>query len=273
VVTTRGAVTRKNPLPLPPGCGYLLRTVIRVTGLTKAFGPTIALSDVSFELKAGEAVGLLGRNGAGKTTTMRILTGYFPPTDGRAEVCGHDVFEEPIAVKQRVGYLPESPPVYPDMSVASYLRFCGRLRRMTEAEIDRRLVPVLGRCGLDAVAHRLIGHLSRGYRQRVGLAQALVHDPDVLILDEPTAALDPGQIAEIRGLIRELVAEVRPGAANPRRTIILSTHRLEDVAATCGRALIVSRGRLVADEVLGDATAAADLERRFLEVTRGEESR
>lgn len=262
----------QNPLPLSSPSGYLLRTVIRVTGLTKAFGPTVALSDVSFELRAGEAVGLLGRNGAGKTTAMRILTGYFPPTEGRVEVCGHDVFEEPIAVKKRVGYLPESPPVYSEMSVASYLRFCGRLRRMSEDEIDRRLVPVLDRCGLGSVAHRLIGHLSRGFRQRVGLAQALVHEPDVLILDEPTAALDPGQIAEIRALIRELVAEQRPDAGGARRTVILSTHRLEDVAATCGRALIISRGRLVADERLTATTAVADLERRFLDVTKGEES-
>ena len=244
--------------------------MIRVTGLTKAFGPTIALSDVSFELKAGEAVGLLGRNGAGKTTTMRILTGYFPPTEGRVEVAGHDVLDEPMAVKARVGYLPEAPPVYRDMTVLAFLRFCGRLRRMSSADIERRLPDVLQRCGITAVAHRLIDHLSRGYRQRVGLAQALVHDPDVLILDEPTASLDPGQIAEIRDLIRELVAEERPQGGG--RTVILSTHRLEDVAATCRRALIISRGRLVADEALSPGAPAGELERRFLEITKGEES-
>ena len=245
--------------------------MIRVTGLTKAFGPTVALRDVSFELKAGEAVGLLGRNGAGKTTTMRILTGYFPPTAGRVEVAGHDVLDEPLAVKARVGYLPEAPPVYRDMTVAAYLRFCGRLRGMPSRDIEARLVPVLERCGLTPVAHRLIDHLSRGYRQRVGLAQALVHDPDVLILDEPTASLDPGQIAEIRSLIRELVAETREGGS--RRTVILSTHRLEDVAATCGRALIISRGRLVADETLSADAPAGELEKRFLELTHGEESK
>ncbi len=246
--------------------------MIRVAGLSKAFGPTLALSDVSFELQAGEAVGLLGRNGAGKTTTMRVLTGYFPPGAGQVTVAGQDVTTHPLEVKQRLGYLPEAPPVYPEMTVAAYLRFCGRLRGVPHATIAERLPRIADRCGLDSVIGRLIGHLSRGFRQRVGLAQALVHDPDVLILDEPTAALDPGQIAEIRALIRDLVAEERPGSAG-RRTVVLSTHRLEDVVATCGRAIILSRGRVVADEPLVEGVAVAELEQRFLDLTEGEVSR
>ena len=253
--------------------------MISVTGLSKSFGATHALRDVTFRLGAGEVVGLLGRNGAGKTTTMRILTGYFPPSAGTVSVAGHDLMAEPSAAKARVGYLPENPPVYGEMSVASYLRFCAQLRGLRGAVIAARVDEVVSRCGLSEVRGRVIGHLSRGYRQRVGLAQALVHDPDVLILDEPTAALDPGQIHEIRNLIRELSAEEREGssiegaAGATRRTVLLSTHRLEDVVATCHRALIISRGKLVADEPVATSTQAAELEKRFLSLTAGEESR
>ena len=244
--------------------------MISARGLSKTFGTTTALSDVSFDLEAGEVAGLLGRNGAGKTTTLRIVTGYFPPTTGSVLVGGSDMASEPSKAKARIGYLPENPPVYPEMIVASYLRFCARLRGVPQADVEARVDDVVARCGLAEVRARVIGHLSRGYRQRVGIAQALVHDPDVVVLDEPTAALDPGQIHEVRQFIRTLSAEERP-AARSRRTIVLSTHRLEDVAATCQRALILSRGRLVADERLG-ATGAAELEKRFLELTRGEES-
>lgn len=247
--------------------------MISVSGLSKNYGTTVALSDVTFQLGAGEVVGLLGRNGAGKTTTMRILTGYFPPSAGRVSVAGHDIMTEPSAAKARVGYLPESPPVYAEMSVTSYLRFCAQLRGVKGGLVAERVTGAIERCGLSDVRSRIIGHLSRGYRQRVGIAQALVHDPDVLILDEPTAALDPGQIHEIRNLLRELSAEVRPGKATVKRTVLLSTHRLEDVVATCHRAIIISRGRLVADEAVGTSTQAAELEKHFLELTAGEESR
>lgn len=249
--------------------------MISVHGLSKTFGTTTALRDLGFEIGPGEVVGLLGRNGAGKTTTLRIVTGYFPPTTGRVVVAGHDVQDEPEAARARVGYLPENPPVYAEMIVAAYLRFCGRLRGLRGSDaVEDRVSHVVSRCGLSEVRGRIIGHLSRGYRQRVGIAQALVHDPDVLVLDEPTAALDPGQIHEIRQLIRDLSADERPvpGGVPTRRTIILSTHRLEDVAATCRRAIIISRGRLVADEPIASGAEAAALERRFLELTADEES-
>ena len=247
--------------------------MISVQGLSKTFGSTVAVRDVSFELAPGDVVGFLGRNGAGKTTTMRVLTGYFPPTSGTVRVAGHDVFEDPLAVKAHVGYLPETPPLYHEMLVSTYLRFCARLHGLRGKRVEERLEHVLARCGLGSVAGRVIGNLSRGYRQRVGLAQALVHDPDVLVLDEPTTALDPGQIHEIRTLIRELAAEERPGAEGPsRRTVILSTHRLEDVAATCRRVIIVSRGTVALDATLEEATRGATLEQRFLALTADEEA-
>jgi ABC-2 type transport system ATP-binding protein len=244
--------------------------VIKVQGLVKRFGPTVALQDVSFEIGAGEIVGLLGRNGAGKTTTLRVIVGYFPPTEGRVEVAGFDVDENPLEARARIGYLPEHPPLYLDMRVSGYLRFCARLRGMRGKAVEDGLERALVRCGLLEVAGRLIGHLSKGFRQRVGLAQALIHDPDVLVLDEPTAALDPAQIVEIRDVIRDLSKEPRSGGGAQARTVVLSTHRLDDVAATAQRALIISRGRLVADETLRAGAPASDLERRFLEVTRGE---
>jgi ABC-2 type transport system ATP-binding protein len=241
--------------------------VISVSALTKTFGTTRALERVTFRIEPGQVVGLLGRNGAGKTTTMRILTGFFPPTAGTVQVAGHDMLLEPSLAKARIGYLPEHPPVYDEMLVSSYLRFCARLRGVPESRIDEAVTLACERCGLGAVRSRIIGHLSRGYQQRVGLAQALVHDPDVLVLDEPTASLDPGQIHEVRDLLRHLSGEERA----VRRTVLLSTHRLEDVVATCSRVLIISRGVLVADEELEGISG--DLERRFLELTEGEESR
>jgi ABC-2 type transport system ATP-binding protein len=218
---------------------------------------------LSFDVQAGEVVGFLGRNGAGKTTTMRVLTGFFPPSAGTARVAGHDVFEEPLEVKSRIGYLPETPPLYPEMVVASYLGFCARLRGVPRAAISEAVERSIERCGLDEVAGRLCGHLSRGYRQRVGLAQALVHSPEVLVLDEPTTALDPGQIREIRDLINELAT----GDGEDSRTVILSTHRLEDVEATCDRVLVIARGSLVCDESLRELTKDKSLEERFLELT------
>ena len=247
--------------------------MISVSHLQKTFGTTVAVRDVSFSLAPGDVVGFLGRNGAGKTTTMRVLTGYFPPTSGEVRVAGYDVFEEPLAVKARVGYLPEQPPLYPEMIVRTYLRFCAKLKGLRGKRAEERVESVVARCGVDSVQGRIIGNLSRGYRQRVALAQALVHDPDVLVLDEPTTSLDPGQIHEIRSLLRELSAEERPAAGRPsRRTVILSTHRLEDVQATCARVVIISRGTVVLDATLEEATRGASLEERFLALTSDEEA-
>lgn len=237
--------------------------MISVQGLSKSFGATQAVRNLSFDVSPGEVVGFLGRNGAGKTTTMRVLTGFFPPTAGSASVAGFDVFEQPLEVKSRIGYLPETPPLYPEMVVASYLRFCARLQGLARNEIHDAVERVIERCGLEEVAGRLCGNLSRGYRQRVGLAQALVHSPEVLVLDEPTTALDPGQIREIRELINELSG----GEGEDSHTVILSTHRLEDVEATCSRVLIIARGALVCDESLAELTKEKSLEERFLELT------
>jgi ABC-2 type transport system ATP-binding protein len=212
---------------------------------------------------------------------MRILAGYVPPTAGRVRIAGVDALEEPLRAKAVVGYLPEQPPVYPEMIVASYLRFCARLRGLRGEAAERRIDHVLRRCGLADVAGRIIGHLSKGYRQRVGLAQAFVHDPRVVILDEPTAALDPGQIHEVRQLVRGLAcpagqASSPPPTAGPQpdpdggRAVILSTHRLEDVLATCSRVIVIHRGRLVADEPIEAAARGAGLEERFLALTADE---
>jgi ABC-2 type transport system ATP-binding protein len=194
----------------------------------------------------GEIVGFLGPNGAGKTTTMRILTGFLPPTLGKASIAGYDVMENPLEVKKRIGYLPETPPVYPEMEVVEYLDFVARLKGIATAEIPGRIDGVLERCALGHVRHKIIGHLSRGYRQRVGLAQALIHGPDVLILDEPTAGLDPKQIIDVRKLIHALSGE---------HTIILSTHILPEVSGTCSRVLIINEGRLEASDSPENLTA------------------
>ncbi|HET8761532.1 MAG TPA: ATP-binding cassette domain-containing protein [Nitrospiria bacterium] len=211
--------------------------MIQVRDLTKRYGPTTAIDRVGFEVRAGEVLGFLGPNGAGKTTTMRIVTGFVPPTSGSVVVAGYDVLDQPLDAKRRIGYLPETPPVYPELTVLEYLRFTARIkgvpRRAVSAGVDR----VLGQCGLGDVRGRLIGNLSKGYRQRVGLAQALIHDPPVLILDEPTVGLDPKQIIEVRELIRGL------GGAH---TVILSTHILPEVTATCQRVVIINEGRIVA---------------------------
>ena len=211
--------------------------MIEVAGLTKRYGPTLAVSDVSFDVQKGEVLGFLGPNGAGKTTTMRVITGYLPPSEGRVRVAGYDVVEEPREAKRRTGYLPEAPPVYPDMTVVEYLAFVARIKGLPRKEIKTRIGEVSEKCAVTDVQHRQIGKLSKGYRQRVGLAQALIHNPDVLILDEPTAGLDPKQIIETRELIRGLAGQ---------HTIVLSTHILPEVSKTCERVLVINQGRIVA---------------------------
>lgn len=220
--------------------------MIQVENVTKRYGPKTAVRDISFEVDRGEIVGFLGPNGAGKTTTMRILTGFLPPTSGRARVGGFDVLEQPIEVKRRIGYLPETPPLYPEMEVGDYLRFVAGIKGIAKPEIGRRVDSVLERTSSEDVRQTLVGKLSKGYRQRVGLAQALIHNPDVLVLDEPTSGLDPKQIIEVRGLIRDLAGE---------HTIILSTHILSEVSGTCSRVIIINEGRIEASDTPENLTA------------------
>jgi ABC-2 type transport system ATP-binding protein len=232
--------------------------VIEAQGLTKRYGPRNAIEDISFTVERGEILGFLGPNGAGKTTTMRILTGYMPPTEGSATIAGHDVFSDSLAARRHIGYLPESVPLYLEMSVAGYLDYMARLRRL-----PKRREALQRAMDLVHIADRAddrIGKLSKGYRQRVGLAQALLHNPPVLILDEPTVGLDPRQIIEVRELIRDLGGE---------RTIILSTHILPEVSQLCGRVIILSQGRIAAIDTPQDLTARLQgAERIFLQVAR-----
>jgi gliding motility-associated transport system ATP-binding protein len=220
--------------------------VIEVQHITKRYGNVTAVDDVSFRVERGEILGFLGPNGAGKTTTMRILTGYMPPSEGRAMVAGYDVFNDAIAAKRRTGYLPETPPLYPDMTALEYLDFVARIKGVPSRERKQRVAAVMERTRISDVAHRHCGKLSKGYRQRVGLAQALIHNPDVLILDEPTAGLDPKQIIETRELIRSLAGN---------HTIVLSTHILPEVAQTCDRVVIINKGRVVAIDTPDNLTA------------------
>ena len=220
--------------------------MIKVEGVTKRYGPATAVKNVSFNVERGEIVGFLGPNGAGKTTTMRILTGFLPPTEGTAAVGGYDVQKDPIEVKKRIGYLPETPPLYPEMEVVDYLRFVARLKGIEAGAIERRIDSAIERTAVGGVKDKLIGKLSKGYRQRVGLAQALIHGPDVLVLDEPTSGLDPKQIIEVRELIRSLAGE---------HTIILSTHILSEVSSTCGRVIIINEGRIEANDTPQNLTA------------------
>jgi ABC-2 type transport system ATP-binding protein len=220
--------------------------VIEVQHITKRYGRVTAVDDVSFRVERGEILGFLGPNGAGKTTTMRILTGYIPATEGRATVAGYDVFDKPIDAKRRTGYLPETPPLYPDMTVREYLDFVARIKGVPGRERKQRVAAMMDRTRVTDVAHRHCGKLSKGYRQRVGLAQALIHNPDVLILDEPTAGLDPKQIIETRDLIRGLAGD---------HTIVLSTHILPEVSQTCQRVVIINRGRVVAVDTPDNLTA------------------
>jgi ABC-2 type transport system ATP-binding protein len=220
--------------------------VIEVQHLTKRYGNVTAVDDVSFRVEKGEILGFLGPNGAGKTTTMRVLTGYIPATAGRAVVAGYDVFDQPIEAKRRTGYLPETPPLYPDMTVREYLQFVARIKGVPKKEQATRIEQVMRRTYTADVARRACGKLSKGYRQRVGLAQALIHNPEVLILDEPTAGLDPKQINETRRLIKELAGD---------HTIILSTHILPEVSQTCQRVVIINKGRVVAVDTPQNLTA------------------
>ncbi|MEO5350129.1 MAG: ABC transporter ATP-binding protein [Magnetococcus sp. YQC-3] len=220
--------------------------MIEVEHLTKKFGPHTAIDDITFSANKGEILGFLGPNGAGKTTTMRILTCFFPPSSGRAVVAGHDCFEESLEVRKRIGYLPENVPLYRDMTVQHYLRFVAGVKGMDAKAVSKGVAQVLGECGLESVSHRPIGELSKGYRQRVGLAQALVNNPDVLVLDEPTVGLDPRQIREIRKLIKDLAGQ---------RTVIISTHILPEVRMVCDRIVIVNSGRLVAIDTPENLTA------------------
>jgi ABC-2 type transport system ATP-binding protein len=219
--------------------------MIKVQGLTKRYARTVAVDNISFEVEKGQIVGFLGPNGAGKTTTMRVLTCFLPPTAGTATVAGFDVLENPLEVKKRIGYLPETPPLYPEMEVSEYLIFVGRLKGISSADVDRRVGEVVERCAIGDVSNKLIGKLSKGYRQRVGLAQAIIHNPDVLILDEPTSGLDPKQIIETRELIKHLAGD---------HTIILSTHILSEVEHSCQRVVIINRGKLVATDSVENLT-------------------
>ena len=220
--------------------------MISTNGLTKQYGAFKALDKVSFDVRRGEIVGFLGPNGAGKSTTMRILTCFLAPTSGSARVCGRDVFDQPLEVRQSLGYLPQRAPLYTEMTVFEYLQFASKLRAMDDASFKKRAREVLEVCGLARVLTKEIRELSHGYRQRVGLAQALIHNPPILILDEPTSDLDPNEKAEFLDYLRHIGKD---------RTVLLSTHNLGEVEAACSRAIIVSRGRVVADGALDDIRA------------------
>ncbi len=219
--------------------------MIQVSHLTKFYGPRAAVNDLTFEVKKGEIVGFLGPNGAGKSTTMKILTGFMPASSGSAKIAGYDVFASPLEVKRNIGFLPENPPVYPEMQVQDYLQFAAELHQVPREKLRTAVDHALTKTSLGDVRHRLIGNLSKGFRQRVGLAQALVHNPAILILDEPTVGLDPKQIIEIRELIKGLGGE---------HTVILSSHILPEVTATCERIIVISKGRIVAEDTIDQLT-------------------
>lgn len=215
--------------------------MIEVRDLSRTYGPHKAIDHLTFTVKKGEVVGFLGPNGAGKTTTMKIIAGYMPPSEGSVSVAGFDVFENPIEVKKRIGYLPETPPVYGEMTVESYLRFVAQLKNVEKSRESELVEKAIQKTDLGSVRSRLIQNLSKGYRQRVGISQALVSDPEVLILDEPTVGLDPRQVAEVRQLIKELKGH---------HTVILSTHILPEVQAVCERIIIINKGKIVAQDSL-----------------------
>ena len=220
--------------------------MIEVRSLSKFYGPRKAIDNLSFSVQKGEVVGFLGPNGAGKTTTMKIITGFMAPSSGEAKVAGFDVFESPIEVKRRIGYLPETPPLYGEMTVEEYLTFVARLKKVEKIRIPSLVDRAIKKTDLGSVRSRVIQNLSKGYRQRVGISQAIVSDPEVLVLDEPTVGLDPRQVAEVRDLIKSLAGE---------HTIILSTHILPEVQAVCQRIIIINRGRIVAEDSLAGLTS------------------
>lgn len=222
--------------------------MITVKELTKRYARNTAVDQISFEIQKGQIVGFLGPNGAGKTTTMRMLTCFLPPTAGTATVAGFDVLEEPMEVKKRIGYLPETPPLYPEMRTGEYLEFVGKLKGLSNPELGKRVDYVCDRCAVADVRDRLLSKLSKGYRQRVGLAQAIIHNPDVLILDEPTAGLDPKQINETRDLIKSLAGD---------HTIILSTHILPEVEQTCEQVIIINKGKVIATDSVNNLQSRA----------------
>jgi gliding motility-associated transport system ATP-binding protein len=222
--------------------------MITVNGLTKKYAHTTAVDQISFSVKQGQIVGFLGPNGAGKTTTMRMLTCFLTPTSGTATVAGFDILEHPLEVKKRIGYLPETPPVYPEMRIVEYLAFVGQLKGLSGSDLRTRVDYACERCAVADVRNKIIGKLSKGYRQRVGLAQAIIHNPDVLILDEPTAGLDPKQINETRDLIKSLAGD---------HTIILSTHILPEVSQTCEQVIIINKGKIVATDSVSNLQARA----------------
>jgi ABC-2 type transport system ATP-binding protein len=235
--------------------------MIEVRDLTKRYGDLVAVNGVSFTAQKGEILGFLGPNGAGKTTTMRIITGFLPATGGTVKVAGFDIFDDSHEVRKRIGYLPESPPLYNDMTVTTYLEFVGRIKGIARGRLAAATDQVLHTCGLSEVRGRVLGHLSKGFRQRVGLAQALIHEPDVLVLDEPTIGLDPRQIIEIRTLIRQLAGE---------RTVILSTHILQEVSQLCQKVVIINQGRIVLENRVEDLTRQLSLEEVFLRAISGD---
>ncbi|MFO0576339.1 MAG: ATP-binding cassette domain-containing protein [Polyangia bacterium] len=215
------------------------KTMIHVEGLTKHYGPVVAVGGISFDVRAGEVLGFLGPNGAGKTTTMKILTSFLAPTAGQAEIAGYDVFDQALEARARIGYLPEGTPLYRDMTVLEYLQFIADIRQLERGDKrTRRLKQVVEQCGIGDRLGFLIGELSKGFKQRVGLAQAILHEPEVLILDEPTSGLDPNQIVDIRQVIRDIGKE---------KTVIFSTHIMQEVQAVCSRVLIISKGKIAAD--------------------------
>ncbi len=229
--------------------------MIEVKGLTKSYGDFLAIKDVSFTAESGEILGFLGPNGAGKTTTMRILTGFMPATSGTVLIDGLDILTNSLEARRRIGYLPENPPVYYDMRVEGYLRFVAKLKGVQRQSLDEAVELAISRCGLEDVRYRICGQLSKGYKQRVGLAAAIIHNPSVMILDEPTIGLDPRQIIEIRKLIRELAKE---------RTVVLSTHILPEVSQICQKVVIINDGRVVLEKRLDEISKEGSLEDVFL---------
>jgi ABC-2 type transport system ATP-binding protein len=237
--------------------------MIEVTNLSKSYGDYKAVTDVSFSAARGEIVGFLGPNGAGKTTTIRMLATYLPPSAGKASIAGYDIVTQADEVRKRIGYLPENPPLYPEMTVREYLKFIAEIKGVRRSVMTERIEQVMEQCFITDVRHKLCQHLSRGYRQRVGLAQAIIHEPDVIILDEPTSGLDPKQIIEIRQLIRSL------GEAH---TVLLSTHILPEVSMVCNKVVIINRGRVVIESMLNQLTREKDLEQIFLESVSREDA-